>query len=403
MGCKHYRSGEPSWDFPLGLGWASSTQSHFSETAHPSHRGTYTALANVGWWIGSFLAAWITYGTRNMASNWAWRIPSVLQFVIPAVALCGFVLAPESPRWLISKDRIEEARQFLIKYHAGGNEESPLAEFELQEICQTLRQGAEISKKTSWLDMLRTKGNRHRTYITGTFYLFSQWNGIGIVSYYLAPVLVTVGITSVTQQTMISGFLQLWNLICSIAGAVSIDRWGRRGILLFSTSGMLLSFIIISGLSGSFAMTQNAAVGVAVIPFVFVFCGFFGFGITPLLFAYICEIWPYELRARGFALGQMTASAGAFFNIFVNPIALKAIGWKYYIVYCVVIILGIINIYFTYPETGGHTLEEMSRVFDGEDAVSAKIAEVGESKERDRDGERDTKGPEDVGLQAAKI
>lgn len=300
----------------------------------------------------------------------------MLQFGIPALALYGYVMAPESPRWLVSKDRIEDARRFLVKYHAGGNDHSQLADFELQEISQTLHQEAEIAKKSTWLDMLGTKGHRHRTYITVTLGLFSQWNGIGIASYYLAPVLVTVGVTSVTNQTMIAGFLQLWNLIFSVIGALSVDRWGRRRLFLFSAFGMLVSFILISGLSGSFATTHHAGTGIAVIPFIFIFCSFFAIGITPLMFAYICEIWPYDFRARGFALGQMSASVGVFFNIFVNPIALQAIGWKYYIVYCVIIVLGILNIYFTYPETSGHTLEEMSRVFDGDEAAVPTEAEV---------------------------
>lgn len=67
-----------------------------------------------------------------------------------------------------------------------------------------------------------------------------------------------------------------------------------------------------------------------------------------------------------------TAVASIFFNSFVNPIALEAITWKYYIVFIVLLFLFLIVVYFTYPETRGHTLEQMAVVFDGEDSVPAQ-------------------------------
>ena len=74
----------------------------------------------------------------------------------------------------------------------------------------------------------------------------------------------------------------------------------------------------------------------------------------------------------------MTTQLAVFFNIFVNPIALEAIQWKYYIVY-VVILIGITTvIWFCYPETNGHSLEEMARVFDGD---HADVIAEGEAQE----------------------
>jgi MFS family permease len=227
-----------------------------------------------GWYVGSLLAAWATFGTRNYASNWAWRIPTILQVVVPVTVLVGYLLAEESPRWLASKGRVDEARAFLVKYHAGGDENSPLVAFELEEIIATLALEKQIKKETSYLDMLRTKGNRHRTFISVTLGVFAQWNGVGIASYYLAPVLKTVGITSVTSQTMISGFLQVWNLILAVSAAFSVDTLGRRKLFMTSCFGMLASYICISGLSGSFAHTNHAATGIAVIPFLFIYYGF---------------------------------------------------------------------------------------------------------------------------------
>lgn len=92
--------------------------------------------------------------------------------------------------------------------------------------------------------------------------------------------------------------------------------------------------------------------------------------LTPLLVAYPCEIWPFQLRSKGNAVNYVTTVSAIFFNTFVNPIALDAIGWKYYIVFIVFIILYGITAYFWYPETKGLTLERIAIIFDGDEAVT---------------------------------
>ena len=95
-----------------------------TETAYPTHRAVATAIYNCGWYVGSLVAAVAVYGSRNYPNSWAWRIPSILQLTIPTIQFLGILMAPESPRWLISKGRFEEARRILIKFHAGGDENS---------------------------------------------------------------------------------------------------------------------------------------------------------------------------------------------------------------------------------------------------------------------------------------
>jgi MFS family permease len=184
----------------------------------------------------------------------------------------------------------------LTKYHAGGDEGSPLVAFEMTEISRSLQMEKESNENTTWLDLVRTKGNRHRLFISITLGVAAQWNGVGIAAYYLAPVLKTVGITSVTQQTLISGFLQIWNLIIAVSAALTVDLFGRRPLFLASCGGMLTCYIIISGLSGSFANTAAATTGIAVIPFLFIYYGFYDIAFTPLIIGYTCEIWPVSKR-----------------------------------------------------------------------------------------------------------
>lgn len=181
---------------------------------------------------------------------------------------------------------------------------------------------------------------------------------------------------------MISGFLQVWNLILAVSSAFSVDRVGRRKLWLASSLGMLGSYIVISGLSGSFANTGLAATGTAVIPFLFIFYGFYDIAFTPLLVSYTCEIWPYSFRAKGLSMMFLTTQLAVFFNIFVNPIALDAIGWKYYLVYVVILCIITATIWFFYPETNGHSLEQMARVFDGDEADVVAESEAAEAAER---------------------
>lgn len=197
-----------------------------------------------------------------------------------------------------------------------------------------------------------------------------------VVSYYLVLVLQSAGIEDVSQQTLINGCIQIWNLILAVAGAVSVDRLGRRKLFLASCAGMLVSYICITGLSGSFAKTGTKSVGLAVIPFLFLYYGAYDIAFTPLLFAYPTEIWPYNLRSKGLATTLLSTQLAVGFNIFVNPIALAAISFWYYLVFVVLLIIITITVYFAYPETKGHSLEDMAVVFDGDNAAAPTAQNV---------------------------
>ncbi|KAF2036550.1 general substrate transporter [Setomelanomma holmii] len=339
-----------------------------NEISHPSYRGIVSALFMCGWYVGGTLAAFITFGTRNVASDWAWRIPSVLQMMLPVLALPGLLMSPESPRWLVSVDRVDQARNILTTSHAGGDSTSALVEYEMIEITTAIQMEATLAD-ASYMEMFKTQGNRRRLLISVSLGIFSQWSGNGVVSYYLALVLKTVGITSVTHQTLIAGLLQVWNLLFAIAAALSVDRLGRRPLFLASASIMLVGYVLVTALSGSFAETGAPSTGIAVIPFLFVFFAGYDIALTPFLTAYPCEIWPYRLRSHGLTITWITAIVAIFFNTFVNPIALESIGWKYYFVFVAVLIIMFITVYFFYPETRGHTLENMAVIFDGEGAA----------------------------------
>ncbi|KAL7656176.1 hypothetical protein ACMYSQ_005290 [Aspergillus niger] len=336
-----------------------------NEVAYPTHRGMLNSLFMSGWYVGGTVAAWVVFASRTYDSSWAWRLPSVLQALVPVVGLPGFLLAPESPRWLISVGRNEEARAILTRYHAAGDETSPLVAYEFSEISSTIRAEQEAHSSASYIEMVKTPGNRWRLMISITLGLFAQWSGNGVVSYYLSLILDSVGVTSVRDQTLISACLQMWDLIFAALGAFLIDRLGRRPLFLASAVIMFVSYVLVTALSGSFKATNNAATGAAVIPFLFIFFSGYCIALTPFLTSYPCEIWPFRLRSRGLTVTWVATIVGMFFNTFVNPIALDAIEWRYYIVFIVVLVLFGVTAFFFYPETKGYTLEQVAVIFDG--------------------------------------
>lgn len=179
-----------------------------AELAYPTHRGKYTSAYWTMYYLGAILASWTTFGTQSYQSSMSWRIPTILQVGYPLVQLAFLYWVPESPRWLISNDRSGEALHILAKYHAAGDTQSPLVVREMSEIVDTIKMEQEANA-TKWSTLVATPGNRKRLFIVICLGAFAQWNGIGVVSYYLTLVLDTVGVTNSFDQTLINGLLQV--------------------------------------------------------------------------------------------------------------------------------------------------------------------------------------------------
>ncbi|KAJ9482086.1 hypothetical protein VN97_g11360 [Penicillium thymicola] len=297
------------------------------EIAHPRLRPILGSCYQTFAYIGTFFAALMTFAGLYVPGDWGWRFPSLLQIIGPVIVIIVALLCPESPRWLIKNGQREQAHNILAEFHANGDKDDALVQLEMGEISDAIERET-FQSKASFLDFVRTPGNRRRLVALVALACSLNWMGNGIISYFLSPILRSVGVTAPVQITLINAGLALWNLILAGIAAVYCDKAGRRPLFLGSVAGMFCSYIVVMGLSAGFAHTNQGSMGIAVIPFLFIYFGFYDMAFTPLPIAYTVEILPFSIRSKGMALFTSTATLGNAFNQFVNPIALNAIAWR---------------------------------------------------------------------------
>ncbi|KAG6863537.1 hypothetical protein C0991_005222, partial [Blastosporella zonata] len=363
---------------------ANSAPMLVTEIAYPTHRAPLTSTYNSLWYSGAIIAAWTTFGTFKINSTWAWRVPSALQALPSVLQVCLIWFCPESPRWMVSKGKDAQALKTLAYYHADGNEQDPLIRFEYEEIKAAIEFDREVAEKVGWVTLFATPGNRRRMRIIVALAFFSQWSGNGLVSYYLNKVFDGIGITNPTTQLLINGILQIWNMGWALLAAALVDKIGRRVLFLTSTVGMIIFYTLQTAMSGVFqksSITVVAADGTSnivggnqgaahsVIAFIFLYYAAYDIAFSPLIVSYTLEILPFHLRAKGFSVFNFAISLSLIFNQYVNPIALDALQWKYYVVYCCWLCFELVFLYFFLIETKNRSLEETAALFDGEDAV----------------------------------
>ncbi|KAH0835891.1 hexose transporter [Lanmaoa asiatica] len=351
-----------------------------TEISYPTYRAPLTALYNSLWYSGAIIAAWTTYGTFLINSTWSWRLPSLLQGAPSVLQFVLILFAPESPRWLMSKGREEEALNTLAYYHADGNVSDPLIQHEFQEIKAALKFDRTVAENIGWKSLIATPGNRKRMRIIIAIAFFSQWSGNGLVSYYLNKVFDQIGITGTGTQLLINGILQIWNLGWAMFASFMVNRLGRRFLFLLSAALMTLFYMAQAICFSEYAQHGTTAAGHAVIAFIFLFYAAYDIAFTPLIVSYTVEILPYNLRAKGFNIFNFVISVALIFNQYVNPIALDSLGWKYYLVYVCWLVCEFVFLWFFIVETKNRTLEETAALFDGEDAIE-KIVQQAEAHE----------------------
>lgn len=190
----------------IGLGSGISgvaAPTYMAETAPVQWRAWMLALYFDLWFVGGLIAAGITYGTQYILTTWAWRLPSLLQLLPSACCIAILPFIPESPRWLVYKDRSEDALEVLAVAHSWGDQSDPVILTEYQEIVQTLAFEKEAGS-VSALETLRTPGNRYRLMLVLSVAILSMTPGNNVVTYYLGTMLNEAGITNTNVQLQVS-------------------------------------------------------------------------------------------------------------------------------------------------------------------------------------------------------
>ncbi|KAI0602043.1 hexose transporter [Biscogniauxia sp. FL1348] len=363
--------------FVLGFGNSLSQMASpllLTEICHPQHRGPVTAVYNCLWNLGALLVAWAGWGTAQIQNDWSWRSITLVQILPSLIQIIFIYWIPESPRYLMSKDRHEEALGILAKYHSGGNKNDVLVRFEFREIKETIRMEKQLTRNAGYLDFVRTRGNRWRLAILISLGVISQYSGNALFSNYIDIVYEGAGITNQNRKLALSGGKTILDLIVTILAALNVDRFGRRPLFLLSTCGMVVAFVswtICGALYENSGLT-NAASGYAQLVFIWAFGIFYDIGFSGLLIAYALEVLPFGLRAKGMMVMNITVQAILALSNQTNKIAWNRLPnhWNFMLFYTLWDFCELVFVYFFYVETKGPTLEEIARIFDGMDAVA---------------------------------
>jgi len=300
----------------------------------------------------------------------------------------------------VSHGKEDRALKILAYYHANGNEQDPLVEYEFEEIKAAIAFDREVAANVGWISLVKNPANRKRMRIIIALAIFSQWSGNCLVSYYLNKVFTDIGITDPTTQLLINGLLNIFNFIVAIGAGFCCDRAGRRPLFLISCAGMIVFWTCQTICFAIDQQTGSLTAGHAVIVFIFLFYGFYDLAFTPLIVSYTVEILPYAIRAKGFIVFNFILSLSLIFNQYVNPIALEALQWKYYLVYLFWQCFELVFCYFFIVETKNRTLEETAALFEGEEGlkqISDQAAKhAGLVQSADEIEEKETKSESEV-------
>lgn len=320
---------------------------YIAELAPAKYRGTLVSLNQLAIVVGilvAFFSNYILVGTGE--NNWRWML---LVMAAPAVLLFfSLFLVPESPRWLVARNRKEEALAVLIKT---SGEES--AHAELKEINETLK-----NQEESTFSELFSPKIKPLLFIGIILAVFQQITGINTIMYYAPKIFANVGQSndSALLQTILIGGT---NLIFTLVAMVLIDRYGRRMLIIIGSAGMTL---MLAGLSVLFFTNHTSSVLVLV--FILGYIAFFAASLGPALWVVAAELFPNRLRSKGMSIAIVALWIACTIVTITFPIMLEKLsGGITFLIFALICLANLLYVWRFVPETKGKTLEELEREF----------------------------------------
>ncbi len=334
---------------------------YISELTLPESRGKTVSIYQLSITLGilfAFLVDWIVLNQAGDAAGiisqegsgffrWLfveelWR--GMFGTEIP-IAMLFFILlffTPESPRWLVTKGREEEAMKTMIKI--GGKEQ---AELDMAEINQLLE------KKNDGIKELFAPFLRIPLLIGIFLPMFAHLSGIAAIMYF-APNIINEAIMSVESSFLGAVLVGVVNSVFTLVAILNIERFGRRKLLLVGVSG---AFISLAAVGVFFAVGST----LILIPLLFyVACFAFSFG--PVVWVIISEIFPTRIRGLAVSIGSLSLMTTGFFITLSNPVFLETLMPSgTFFLYAGLTLPAIWFIWKFVPETKGKTLEEIEK------------------------------------------
>ena len=347
----------------IGIGLLiTGTITYGVECTPPRRRGLLLGMFSIGLGAGAALAAGVCAGSSKITSNWAWKTPIACQIPLSVFLCVGIMFFPESPRWLLTKNREDEARRAVGRFY----HQDPRSNFvnaQIQEIQTYLEFERTIASTTSFTEMFRRK-NLRRTLISVFLLMIPALGGTFFIIPYTAVFLGGLGVSNPFLITAIVG-------LCIFAGSlfagVTVEYWGRRlslilGLVIMGAS-MLIFSAVSSGLGTHAPVTQRVLVS-----FLCIWCFTYASCASPAIWVASAEMHSLRLRTYGQSLALVVNSIFAFSASFWTPYMLNPgygnmgtnVGYFYFGLLFIIIIIAILVV----PETARLKLEAIDDYFE---------------------------------------
>ncbi|NQT90442.1 MAG: sugar porter family MFS transporter, partial [Candidatus Omnitrophica bacterium] len=319
---------------------------YISEISPPDKRGALVSLNQLMITCGIVVSYLVDY---MLAGSHRWRWMFALGAVPALILIAGMLALYDSPRWLISKNRIKEARQVLKHIMKQGQVDS-----EVKRIDESL-----AIKKTTWKDLLQP-WVRPALIVGMGLAFFQQVTGINTIIYYAPTIFQYAGFTSNKAAIFATLGVGVVNVAMTIVAIWLVDRVGRKPLLFVGMTGMTISLAVL-GLAFKMSVMSETLKIVAMLS-VIVYIASFAIGLGPIFWLMISEIYPLKIRGRAMSIATVTnwgfnMIIAATFLTLINKLGKANTFW----LFALLSVGGIAFCYFFVPETKGHSLEKIEQ------------------------------------------
>nr|CAD1814642.1 monosaccharide transporters [uncultured fungus] len=315
--------------------------------------------------IGLLLAAVVNNATKNRPTHASWQIPIGVQFAWGLILAVGMILLPESPRWLIKKERDDDAARALSRL-ISLPPDHPELQAELDEIRTAFQHEKEMGE-SSYADCFRATDNKIllRT-LTGIFIqAWQQLTGINFIFYYGTIFFKNSGIKN---PFLISIATSIINVFMTLPGMWGVERFGRRRLLLVGAIGMCFCEFLVA-IVGVTISTSNTAGQKVLVAFVCIYIAFFASTWGPIAWVITGEIFPLNIRAKAMSLSTASNWLWNFGITYATPYLVNKQAGSAGLEVKVFFIWGstcagcFLFTYFCVPETKGLSLEQIDLLY----------------------------------------